>query len=144
MSADWSWYQDGLRFRCTACGDCCTGAPGAVWVNDEEIALLAAHLCMDVASFEKEHVRRLGMGRSLYERFDGDCVFLDPDARRCRVYAARPLQCRTWPFWQDNVATPADWERTCAVCPGSGKGDLISVGQIRAKIEAVALARAQR
>ena len=22
------WYQDGLQFRCTRCGNCCTGAPG--------------------------------------------------------------------------------------------------------------------
>src|SRR2546428_221024 len=38
------WYQDGLRFRCTRCGNCCTGAPGFVWVNDEEIAAIADYL----------------------------------------------------------------------------------------------------
>ena len=37
-----TWYQDGLAFECTRCGACCTGAPGYVWVNDEEIARLAA------------------------------------------------------------------------------------------------------
>jgi hypothetical protein len=36
------WYKDGLRFTCTGCGDCCTGAPGYVWVNKEEIEALAA------------------------------------------------------------------------------------------------------
>ena len=36
------WYaQAGLRFKCSQCGDCCTGAPGFVWVNKEEIAKLA-------------------------------------------------------------------------------------------------------
>ncbi|MCH7752933.1 MAG: YkgJ family cysteine cluster protein, partial [Planctomycetes bacterium] len=38
------WYQDGLRFKCTGCGNCCTGSPGYVWVNQAEINALAAHL----------------------------------------------------------------------------------------------------
>ena len=36
------WYADGLQFECTQCGDCCTGAPGYVWVNKSEIEALAA------------------------------------------------------------------------------------------------------
>src|SRR5947208_1066324 len=35
------WYADGLRFRCTRCGNCCTGPPGVVWVNDAEIHAIA-------------------------------------------------------------------------------------------------------
>ena len=31
------WYQAGLRFGCTQCGNCCSGPPGYVWVNREEI-----------------------------------------------------------------------------------------------------------
>ena len=28
-----AWYaEEGLAFECTGCGDCCTGAPGYVWV----------------------------------------------------------------------------------------------------------------
>ena len=34
MTADSpEWYRDGLRFECTRCGACCTGAPGYVWVT---------------------------------------------------------------------------------------------------------------
>ena len=35
------WYKEGLRFKCTECGKCCTGAPGYVWVNKEEVAEMA-------------------------------------------------------------------------------------------------------
>ena len=35
------WYGDGLKFTCTQCGNCCTGAPGVVWVNTEEIHQIA-------------------------------------------------------------------------------------------------------
>ena len=39
--AEQPWFQDGLHFECTQCGKCCTGEPGFVWVNDEEIDKLA-------------------------------------------------------------------------------------------------------
>ena len=38
------WFKDGLRFTCTGCGDCCSGAPGFVWVSEEDIERLANHL----------------------------------------------------------------------------------------------------
>jgi Fe-S-cluster containining protein len=46
--ADKPWYKEGLRFKCTACGDCCTGAPGFVWVNKEEMEALAAAAGVEV------------------------------------------------------------------------------------------------
>src|SRR3990172_7081258 len=94
------WFQDGLRFQCTECGDCCTGAPGYVWVGRDEIAELAEHLGVSVADFERKYVRRVGSRKSLIEYANGDCVFFDGASRKCTVYQARPLQCRTWPFWQ--------------------------------------------
>ena len=129
------WYQDGLQFECTGCGDCCTGAPGYVWVNREEIALLAAHLGMDVVEFEAKYVRAVGRRKSLIEYDNYDCVFLDSQTRKCTVYEARPRQCRTWPFWDSNVRTPKTWEHTCEVCPGSGKGKLYSVEEIETQVK---------
>ena len=129
------WYQDGLQFECTGCGDCCTGAPGYVWVNHEEIALLASHVGMDVVEFEAKYVRAVGRRKSLIEYDNYDCVFLDAQTRKCTVYEARPRQCRTWPFWDSNVRTPKTWEHTCEVCPGSGKGQLYSVEVIETQVK---------
>lgn len=128
--ADEPWYKDGLRFHCTECGDCCSGAPGYVWVNKEEIAALAARLGLDVATFERKYVRLVGIRKSLLERPDGDCVLLDPKTRKCTAYEARPRQCRTWPFWESNVRTPEDWDETCEACPGCNRGPVVSVEQI--------------
>src|SRR5262245_5936131 len=90
------WYKDGLRFKCTGCGDCCSGAPGFVWVNGDEIAALAAEVEMTVEAFERKYVRVVGVRKSLKERSKTyDCVFLDAETRKCTVYKARPLQCRT-------------------------------------------------
>ncbi|MBM3999335.1 MAG: YkgJ family cysteine cluster protein [Planctomycetes bacterium] len=126
------WYRNGLKFTCAQCGNCCTGAPGYVWVNQEEIDALAETHGLEPDAFEAKYVRRVGVRRSLREFPNGDCVFFDGDLRRCRVYENRPRQCRTWPFWDSNVRTPEDWDRTCAACPGSGQGRLHAMEQVEA------------
>lgn len=125
------WYAEGLMFTCTACGDCCTGAPGYVWVNQEEILALTAAMGLgSSAEFEQLYVRNIGMRKSLREFPSGDCVFFDGQTRRCTVYEVRPRQCRSWPFWSSNIRAPQDWDRTCEICPGSGKGRLYSLEEI--------------
>lgn len=131
---DEPWYREGLRFECTGCGDCCTGAPGFVWVNRAEVEALARRLQMERAEFEARYVRKVGVRRSLIEYPNGDCVFFDNATRHCTVYEDRPRQCRTWPFWESNVATPEDWASTCEACPGSGQGQLFTVEQIVARV----------
>ena len=125
------WYREGLQFTCSGCGDCCTGAPGWVWVNKEEIAAIAEQVGEeDIAQFEKMYVRSVGIRKSLKEFPNGDCVFFDSEKRNCQVYEARPRQCRTWPFWDSNLKSEATWKETCQECPGSGKGQLYSLGEI--------------
>ena len=132
--ADEPWYKDGLRFKCTQCGNCCTGAPGYVWVNQAEIEGIAAEVGeTDVEAFEDMYVRKIGIRRSLREFPNGDCVFFDNEKRTCTVYNARPRQCRTWPFWDSNVKSPEAWAETCEVCPGSGKGKLYQIEQIESQ-----------
>lgn len=131
------WFKNGLRFQCTQCGDCCTGAPGYVWVNNEEIEHLAALVGMSVQEFEAKYVRTVGIRKSLIEYENGDCVFFDNQKRKCTVYEARPRQCRTWPFWDSNVKTEEAWAYTCEVCPGSGKGKIYSVDEILKSVAVV-------
>jgi uncharacterized protein len=127
------WYKDGLKFQCTGCGDCCTGAPGYVWVNNDDTKALAAEVGLEIAEFEARYVRQIGVRRSLNEFENGDCVFFDGKTRKCQVYAARPRQCRTWPFWDSNIRTPEAWADTCEVCPGSGTGKLYQLEAIQAQ-----------
>jgi Fe-S-cluster containining protein len=133
------WFKDGLRFTCTGCGDCCTGAPGFVWVNREEIEDLARKVKLSPAEFEERYVRKVGIRKSLVEYENGDCVFFDANSRKCAVYEARPKQCKTWPFWQSNMASEKTWRETCEVCPGSGKGKLHSAEHILHQIAIVKL-----
>lgn len=135
---DKPWYEDGLRFRCTRCGNCCTGAPGFVWVDDEEIRAIAAFRREPAEDVERLYTKKAPRSRSLREKNNGDCVFYQ-EGEGCTIYAVRPRQCRTWPFWESNVRTPENWERTCEVCPGSGQGDLISVEEITRRMQVIRL-----
>lgn len=119
------WYAGGLCFSCTRCGNCCTGPPGYVWVSEAEIAGLAAALGMSVEKFRLRHTRRIGSRTSLLEHGNGDCEFLTRDAAgraTCTVHAARPLQCRTWPFWESNLRSARTWELASRNCPGMNQG----------------------
>jgi Fe-S-cluster containining protein len=129
------WYKDGLRFKCMQCGGCCTGAPGFVWVNKAEIEALAGAIRVDVVEFERRYVRKVGIRKSLIEFANGDCVFFSSESRSCQVYEHRPRQCRTWPFWGSNLATPADWEDMCERCPGGNRGPLTPLGKIQARLD---------
>ena len=100
-------------------------------MDTAEQSAIAEAAGVSLAELRLKHTRLIGGRVSLRERADGDCTFLDPATRKCRVYAARPVQCRTWPFWDSNLETPADWARTCAECPGAGTGPLVPLEVVR-------------
>ena len=124
------WYRDGLKFECTQCGACCSGEPGYVWVDEDEIQAMADEMGLEVAAFTLKFIRQVGDGQSLIEYPDGDCILLDPVTRKCKVYEGRPVQCRTWPFWDSTLEKKKDWKETCEVCPGAGKGRLYTLEEI--------------
>jgi hypothetical protein len=128
------WYAEGLRFSCTQCGKCCTGAPGFTWINDEEIDALVLHFGISRAEFLSRYTKtawRKGEQRiSLSEKPGGDCVFYQR-GRGCTVYGLRPKQCKTWPFWGRLVASKTDWEDAAVDCPGINRGELHDAQTIR-------------
>ncbi len=117
------WYRDGLRFACTRCGNCCTGA-GVVRVSEAEIEALADHLALADAEFRALYLRRLRRGEvALREKANRDCVFYDR-RKGCTVYPHRPRQCRTWPFWRAVVHSRERWDEEARSCPGMNRGAL--------------------
>jgi Fe-S-cluster containining protein len=59
---------------------------------------------------------------SLKEKDNYDCIFWRDGG--CTVYDARPLQCSTYPFWEDNLRDAESWNRLEESCPGINKGQL--------------------
>ena len=131
------WYKEGLQFGCKACGHCCSGGPGYVWVTQEEIDSLAAQMGLAPLMFEQVFVWTVApRKRSLKEYPSGDCVLLSDQTRRCRVYVERPIQCRTWPFWSQNLFSPNTWAATAATCPGCNSGKLYTLEEIEEQCKA--------
>ena len=133
-----NWFSTGLKFECTRCGACCSGKPGFVWVNDEEIEGLARVLQLPVVEVRAMHTFDTPRGRSNRERDNGDCIYYK-HGEGCTVYEARPRQCRSWPFWESNLTTPKAWDATVAACPGAGTGSLISEDEILARVRLIRL-----
>jgi Fe-S-cluster containining protein len=115
-----TWYKDGLKFECTQCGNCCTGAPGYVWLKLPELYRIAEFLGLRDRDFAQKYVRKVGERISLIEKPNGDCIFYD---KGCTIYPVRPTQCRTFPFWPEIVKSPATWSEAAAECPGMNQGD---------------------
>ncbi|MFQ5492289.1 MAG: YkgJ family cysteine cluster protein, partial [Phycisphaerae bacterium] len=118
------WYQAGLNFTCTQCGHCCSGPPGYVWVTRREIKGIAEYLDRKDGKLAPSQLRRVGLRHSLTEKSNGDCIFLvrQNGKATCSIYPVRPVQCRTWPFWDGNLHSPDDWNRAAETCPGINRG----------------------
>lgn len=89
---------------------------------------MAKALRMSTRAFRKRHVRRVGSRLSLREEANGDCTMLEN--KRCRVYAAKPQRCTTFPFWGPVVESAAMWRETALRCEGIDQGDFYASAEI--------------
>ena len=111
------WYAKGLCFECTGCGQCCTGAPGFIWVSEEEIETIANFLKLSINEFTGRYLRRVKGRISLIELPKTfDCIFLKN--KKCEIYPVRPTQCRTFPWWPQIMISEEEWKQTARLCEG--------------------------
>lgn len=90
--------------KCEECGGkCCAGSSGYIFVTDEEIAKIAQFLGDTEAVVRGCYIKRVGKLQSIREREitknNYECLFFDSKTGQCKIYAVRPTQCRTFPFW---------------------------------------------
>ena len=70
------WYAGGLRFECTMCGSCCTGAPGFVSFTPDEARNIAEHLGISVE----------------YARLDSQCKYAVVARGQADAYLRMPTR----------------------------------------------------
>lgn len=121
------FFDAGIRFECRRCGQCCTGAPGTIYVSADEIRSLAGHLGLTVELFTERCLYPYKDSYSIKEHADGRCLFFDDG---CTIYPQRPHQCRTFPFWFTNLRSETSWRAIAAHCPGIGQGRRYSRSEI--------------
>ena len=123
------WYRNGLKFSCQQCGECCwdEGEYTEVYVNREDISEMAAYLDLYPHEFYKKYVKKSD-GFDVLRSRGGACIMLKRS--RCRVYPVRPRQCRTWPFWAQNLHRHVWYGEVKKRCPGVGKGQRYTLDEI--------------
>lgn len=63
---------------------------------------------------------------------NGDCIFWQDG---CTVYPARPRQCRTFPFWSENLESPEAWKELRTFCGGVDEGRLYALSDIKSTLK---------
>lgn len=125
------WWSEGVRFQCQGSGRCCVsrGEFGFVYLTKDDRARMAKLLKMTAGAFTRKYCKKTDGVWHIKDAEGPECLFLKKN--RCEVYEARPMQCRTWPFWPE-VMNAKSWSREVkAFCPGIGKGRLIKADEIR-------------
>jgi Fe-S-cluster containining protein len=130
------WYKEGLRFKCTECGQCCTGSPGYVWVSEQEMLSIANLLNITIDLFKRKYVRQRNNRYALVEKKsqNNDCIFLKD--KKCTVYQARPSQCRTFPWWKENLTSKESWDLAAKSCEGiNDEAPVVQLSQINEMLQ---------
>jgi hypothetical protein len=115
------FFDQGIQFECRRCGACCTGDPGIVYADKNEATRIAEYLSVEFSFFIGKYLYPLKGGYGIREHSGGRCFFYD---NGCTVYPVRPHQCRTFPFWFENLRSVQKWRRVSEGCPGIGCGAL--------------------
>ncbi|MDC7225852.1 MAG: YkgJ family cysteine cluster protein [Spirochaetales bacterium] len=130
------FYENGLQFECQRCSACCRHEPGYVFLSKNDLDALVDETGLSEQDFLLKYCRTVDLGGikriSLIEKKNYDCIFWTEEG--CRVYKARPVQCRTYPFWISYLEEEKDWKDLAKSCPGVGKGPIVSKEEIEKRI----------
>ena len=131
------FYDKGLRFECQMCSYCCSSEPGYVYLTEADLDAASKEMGVDRDTFISLYCRLVDFGMyylvSLRERSDYDCIFLTD--KGCAIYKARPVQCRTYPFWKNVMESEESWKNEGKSCPGIGKGNVIPNKEIERRLK---------
>ena len=127
MQDDLISIKNGIRFECQGSGNCCVsrGSYGVVYLSDIDLKRFSKYFKISIKEFKEKYCQITDGFIHLSEKYkiNGNCIFLKD--KKCTVYNSRPTQCRTWPFWNENMNSKI-WNEDIAInCPGIGKGKLI-------------------
>ena len=123
------YFQNGIRFQCRQCRQCCRsrGAYSYIYFSLKDRQRLARHLQLSTLKVTKRYMQNTD-GLFHLKQPDNHCPFLTSSG--CTIYKARPTQCRTWPFWAENMKEKVWKDEIKPLCKGIGKGRLYSPGEI--------------
>ncbi len=130
-------FCDGLNFSCQQCSFCCKGFPGVVLLSQSDLERFAKWADVTCDQFILMYCRWVpsedGLEYlSLRERKNLECIFWK---NGCEAYEARPVQCRTYPFWTNVLKNKETWSNEGQDCPGINKGLHHSIEEIETELD---------
>ena len=133
---DKNLYKNGIKFKCQGSSNCCIsrGNHGFVFLSNKDLNRLSKHFNLSKNEFIEKYCESTDNYIHLKEISKiGECIFLIN--KKCSVYKSRPTQCRTWPFWPENMKSKTWNKDVLNFCPGIGKGKLFNKEKIEKIIE---------
>lgn len=115
-------YTENLKFKCMQCKNCCCLEGGVVLLSREDLEKLCKWAELTEGQFKKVYCRKLENADGkiylcLKDKNKTECIFWNKE-KGCEAYNARPVQCRTYPFWTKILESKSSWEAEKAFCPG--------------------------
>ena len=125
-------FKNGIKFKCQGSSNCCVshGQNGYVYLSLKDAIRIAKYLKLNIDKFKKDYCEYTDGYLHLKEiKKNGECRFLSE--KKCTIYKDRPTQCRTWPFWKENMKVKEWNNNIIKFCPGIGKGNKVSLLKIK-------------
>jgi hypothetical protein len=133
--------EEGFRFECQpGCSACCE-AEGEVFLSQQDLERISAHLGMTPDDFEARYAFRTKRSLRLRKPPDRQCMFHREN--RCSIHPVKPVQCRVFPFWPEVIESDSTWSETAARCPGMNCGPLVQIQTARVISEEMRIAYPQ-
>jgi Fe-S-cluster containining protein len=127
-----------MRFLCQpGCIRCCE-AKGFVYVTRDDIARLAEYLGISRTEFKRRYLCGIAPLLRFRKQRHKQCPFLL--ANGCSVHPVKPLQCSSFPYWPELLASAEERREAAKYCPGMNRGPLVNVASARETASRVQLA----
>ncbi len=102
-----------VEFHCMNCGNCCS-IDGHVFINQEEISAISKYMAITIEEFLEKFTVSINDRIRIKGDYYNKCIFLDNNS--CRIYSVRPKQCKTFPYWLENMKYDVYIEETVEYC----------------------------
>ena len=148
--------KNGIGFECQNCGNCCsTVFEGYIFLYPHDIEQLLNFFKINFQELYNTYLNKIQIGLVIWDEnlqdthktFDVDilildsgkrdnCIFLEEkdNKKLCKIYEARPAQCKIYPFWNDIMTDSEQLEKIKLECNGFSQEITHNLPLVKSKV----------